>query len=109
MAYQSTLYGLSLSSNLPIPGLARREDIASSQVRIHVREKSECPPPIFSVPSEFFHTALNSNVEGQSVFRANRMSDGSFGFYYGDGARFAVKGDGSEVWADRPENYALED
>jgi hypothetical protein len=31
------------------------------------------------------------------------------GFFYGDGARFAVELRGREVWADWPENYSLED
>lgn len=32
-----------------------------------------------------------------------------FGFFYGDGARFAVERHGHEVWADWPEDYTLED
>ena len=32
-----------------------------------------------------------------------------FGFFYGDGTRFAVERRGREVWADWPKNYALED
>lgn len=38
------------------------------------------------------------------------LPDGSYvGFFYDDGARFAVDGHGREVWADWPENYSLED
>jgi hypothetical protein len=32
-----------------------------------------------------------------------------FGFFYSDGARFAIERKGREVWADWPENYTLED
>jgi hypothetical protein len=32
-----------------------------------------------------------------------------FGFFYRDGARFAVERGGREIWADWPENYTLED
>ena len=32
-----------------------------------------------------------------------------FGFFYNDGARFAVEREGREVWADWPENYTLSD
>jgi hypothetical protein len=32
-----------------------------------------------------------------------------FGFFYRDGARFAVEREGREIWADWPEHYTLED
>ena len=34
---------------------------------------------------------------------------GYFGFFYGDGTRFAVERRGREVWADWPKKYTLED
>jgi hypothetical protein len=38
------------------------------------------------------------------------MLDGRFiGFFYSDGARFAVELQGREIWADWPDNYTLED
>src|SRR6266700_4285804 len=109
MAYRSSLYGLSVSSNLPIPGLLLRDDPGSPDVRIHLRETNETSLPIFSLHSEFFHTTSNLKANGLPVFRASRVCDGFYGFFYGDGGRFAVKSDGSEIWAEGPENYALED
>ena len=109
MAFCHSVYGLRFTSNLPIPGLPVRNDLRDPDVRVHLKEESGRSAPVFSLPSEFFHSSPNLKADGQYVFRASRFSDGSFGFFYGDGARFAIKSDGSEVLADGPENYAHED
>jgi len=42
--------------------------------------------------------------------RVAASADGSyFGFFYGDGAHFAVDRQGRELWADWPEGYSIED
>ena len=48
--------------------------------------------------------------DGQPNLRVGVFPGGDyFGFFYSDGARFAVERRGREVWADWPENYTLED
>lgn len=109
MAVRHSLYGLRLAANLVVPGLPVLNDAFPSDVTIHLKEKSGPIAPVFSIPPRFSYISPNLNANGQSAMRAGSLGDGFFGFFYGDGARFAVRRDGREVWADVPENYALED
>jgi hypothetical protein len=104
-----SLYGLRILSNSPVPGLLVRNDSHDVDITIHLREKNSREAGLDAIPHQFFFTSTYLNSMGQPILRVGNLNDAYFGFFYDDGARFAVKRDGSEVWADGPENYAVED
>jgi len=54
--------------------------------------------------------ALSNFSYASSALRVGMLPGGGyFGFFYEDGARFAVSHDGREIWADWPDGYAIED
>jgi len=66
-----------------------------------------------STPSDsldVFYPTLEDAADGQTNLQVGVLRGGDyFVFSYSDGVRFAVERRGSEVWADWPENYTLED
>jgi hypothetical protein len=104
------LYGLRIAANLPLPGLPVRSDSDLIDVWIRLKEET-APATVFSdPPGDYFYSSPISGAKGESVLRVGMLASGKyFGFFYSDGARFAVEREGREVWADWPENYTLED
>jgi len=109
MFFYHSLYGLRIISNLPVPGLPVICDHKNSDVIIHLRDKDARPPGLGRTPEIFSFTSAHLNAKGEPVLRAGNLNEHYFGLFYDDGARFAVKRDGSEIWADGPEDYAVED
>jgi hypothetical protein len=106
-------YGLRIAANIAVPGLPAqpgRAEQEAADVQIRLNENSAFPPALFALPPEFLHVSPSNGAQGQPNLRVGMLADGKyFGFFYGDGARFAVERDGREVWADWPDNYTLED
>jgi hypothetical protein len=109
MAVHHSLYGLFLSANLPIPSLPVLRYSPSSEIRIHLKESSSACSSIFSSNPHFFYVSPNLDDDGQPNARVGNLGDRFFCFFYGSGARFAVRSDGREIWADGPEGYTVED
>ena len=101
-------YGLRLAVERTIPGLLPSAIAGASDVGIRLKEwrsswKFSESSPVRTPPSSLSAT-------GHPNLRLGVSMDGNyFGFFYGDGARFAVERRGCEVWADWPEDYTLED
>lgn len=110
MPVAHVLYGLRIEANLPVPGLPVHSESDRIDVRIRLKEEAK-PASVFSTPpGDFFYTSPNSGVNGETKLRVGMLAGGDyFGFFYSDGARFAVERLGREIWADWPENYTLED
>lgn len=110
MSLFHVLYGLQIEANLPVPGLPVQRESDSIDVRIWLKEAAE-PAPVFAAsPREMLYTSPNSGVNDETNLRVGMLAGGDyFGFFYSDGARFAVERQGREIWADWPENYTLED
>jgi hypothetical protein len=103
------VYGLRLAASSAIPGLPLRLDSEVPDVRIWLRDLSAFPST-FLEPIDVFHTSPDVTASGQPILRVGLFRGGEhFGFFYGDGVRFAVERSGRELWADWPENYSLED
>jgi hypothetical protein len=103
------VYGLRLAANMALPGLPLQRNSETPDVQI--RLKGGWPFPA-TLPA--FGGGLYSSSDGGPVRLPNLQVGLSsnrehFGFFYADGVRFAVDRRGSEVWADWPENYTLED
>jgi len=74
-----------------------------------MKESPAFPLPILA-PTKVLHTSQRTDVNEQPVLRVGVLRGGEyFGFFYSDGVRFVVDRRGSEVWADWPDNYSLED
>ena len=82
----------------------------SVDVRIRLKEEPAVLLPFSIPPSSFFYTSASDEAHHEPALRVGMLGGGAyFGFFYADGARFAVEREGHEVWADWPENYTLED
>ena len=103
------VYGLRLAANIQLPGLLLQPESDVIDVRIRLKEW-----PAFLPTSphclEVLYKSPTDDGEAEPNLRAGVFPLGEyFGFFYGDGARFAVDRRGTEVWGDWPENYTLED
>lgn len=102
-------YGLRLAANMPVPGLSPTIDSNGVDVRIRLKDWSKFPSS-FPGLTDIFYISAHVGADGQPNLRAGVFPSGEyFGFFYGDGARFAVDRRGGEVWADWPEGYTVED
>ena len=98
------VYGLRIATNVPVPGLSVRSE--SDRIDVWVRLKDEAAPAaVFSdLPGHYFYCSPNSGVSNESNLRVGMIAGGKyFGFFYSDGARFAIEHRGREIWADWPE------
>src|SRR5438552_8237280 len=103
------VYGLQLAANMALPGLPVRRNSETVDVRIQLKDAWPFPGtlPAFG---EGFYSSSDGAPASQPNLQVGLSSNGEhFGFFYGDGARFAVDRHGREVWADWPEDYSLED
>ncbi len=105
------LYGLKIASSLPLPGLpAQPRKSQQVDVQIRLKENSEFLRTLFELPNDYHYTSPDCGTDGDPNLRVGTLASGKYyGFFYSDGARFAVSHEGREIWADWPENYTLED
>ncbi len=108
MFVSHVVYGLRLAADIALPGLPLQLDSDEFDVRIRLQNSIS---PLTSPESfEMFYPHLDDAADGQQNLRVGVFPGGDyFGFFYSDGARFAVERRGREVWADWPENYTLAD
>lgn len=101
-------YGLRLAVSKALPGLSPSDNASLFDVDIHLKE---WPPSWgFSETPVVRTTPTLGSLNERPNLSLGRSSDGDyFGFFYSDGARFAVDSSGHKVWADWPENYTAED
>jgi hypothetical protein len=99
-------YGLRITSSCDVPGLPAHDGSGVGDVEVHLNDGAKFPEP--SNP-EIFYTSENLDESGRPLLRVGRLSDGGYGFFYCDGARFAVDPDGRRIVADWPAGYSLED
>jgi len=109
LSISHAVYGLGLATNIAIPGLRVLNTPAPPDVRIRLKDGGASSPTFVS-PTDTPHPIPDAALDLPPNLRAGVLPGGEyFGFFYSDGARFAVERKGREVWADWPENYALED
>lgn len=110
MFVSHVIYGLRVESNLLLPGLALCEQRGPSDLRILLKEPKKFASKFSASLSHASFTSRHTDGDGESILRVGTPGDGRYiGFYYSDGARFAIEKQGREIWADWPENYTLED
>lgn len=104
------VYGLRVASNLPLPGLAVSNDRGPVDLQIRLKERKKFASKFPVSLSHVFHISPHSDGDGESILQVGTLDDGRYiGFFYSDGARFAIERQGREIWADWPEDYTLED
>ena len=103
------LYGLRLASNRVLPGVPLQHNLETTDVRLQLEDKWHFPIT-HPATAEDQYGVSEGGPDDQSNLRVGLFPDGRyFGLLYRDGVKFAVERRGSEVWADWPENYTLED
>jgi hypothetical protein len=105
------VYGLRIVTNRPLPGLIIQPIATGTDVQICLKDSKSEFISASSIPIVDFHyVSSNSDEHAQPNLRVGMIEGGKyFGFFYSDGARFAIDRAGREVHADWPENYSLED
>jgi hypothetical protein len=103
------IYGLLLESNEALPGLPSLTDGGIPDVRVHIKP-SRSPLGACDASTEFFHISCLTDEGGQSVLRVGYLENGKYVvLLYSDGTRFALDGQGNEVFVDWPDSLTLED
>lgn len=108
MAAFHAVYGLRLTANLALPGLPVQCDSKTPDVTIRFKEKWVFPA-MLPASAENAYSSLDSTSSQPNLRAGLFQGREHFGFFYGDGVRFAVERQGREVWSDWPENSTLED
>jgi hypothetical protein len=105
------IYGLRVAANRAIPGLLPRPDFSGqTDLRIHMKGSPAFPAAVSESSAEYFYASPTRDEAGQPTLRVATFACGAyFGFFYSDGARYAIDREGRELWADWPEDYAIED
>ena len=98
-----------LTSNRAVSGLAPQSESKTTDVRIRLRETAPFSPSLEQSDGYFYSSPVCGGLERPNLCIKVDPSLEYFAFFYRDGARFTVRRDGSEVWADWPEDYAIED
>ncbi len=104
------VYGLRISSNVPIPSLPALNFNRNDEADVHawLKDQSRGVEP-FSNSPEIFYTSHHKNAQGEPIVRVGFLGDNYFVFFYSGNLRFAVARDGREVLGDWPDDYSLED
>ena len=111
MTASHLVYGLRVVSSLTLPGLRLhlQSNSETFDVRISLKDGWPFPTAIPAFRKNLRGGSENSEEELPDLRAGLLFSGEHFGFFYSDGARFAVERRAREVWADWPENYTLED
>jgi energy-coupling factor transporter ATP-binding protein EcfA2 len=102
-------YGLTLRSDLPIPGLTINEE---SQFDVAVWLASPTPASLDfgRHPVDPWYTSDYQDENGNPTLKAWRLSDSSgFKLKYSDGIEFIIDEQGNNIWAKWPSDMTLED
>jgi hypothetical protein len=102
-------FGLSVASDLPVPGLVPRTGFVGADVHLWFRQR----PPRLKEPQSGetpFYVSPDGNGMGVPSLRVQITNDGGyFCFRYTDGTKFLVDRGGTNVWASWPRTLTLED
>lgn len=106
-----TAYGLRIEANQVVPGLvALPRPHAACDLRVTLGSSPACLCADALKPDDTIYLSPCADSEGQSSLRVARLDGGAYiGFFYSDGARFAIDRQGQTLWADWPSGYSVED
>ena len=106
-----SVFGLQLSSNLPIPELIPENTSASNpDVILHMAASPYTAGEISSDPETLTYTSAYTDEAGQPALRIWKIADGDLlRLAYYDGMQFWMNRKGTELWAQWPNNLKIED
>lgn len=94
---------------MALPGLPLNSDSEAPDIMVRMNDWGPFPARLPAL-SENLYSPSHGASSGEPNLRVGLFHDRRyFGFFYGDGVRFAVERQGREVWGDWPENYTFED
>jgi len=106
MTFHYVAYGITFSSDLPIPGLASVESTAQ-HVRVHFTERLK---PDVGDEAKPFLISESTDELGEPILTAWKMVKPlGYKLRYCDGIEFIIAESGNEIWCSRPPNMTLED
>ena len=111
MSVRHQIYGLRVVANRAIPGLPPQLDSScEADLHVHLKCAPAFPPAVSGSSATFLYTSPNCDEAGQPTLRVASFAGGAYlGFFYSDGAHFAIDREGRELWVDWPEGYSIED
>lgn len=110
MAFGHTVYGLRISSNLPIPGLASTELIAVPDLRITFGISPTGILASSPAAEPCWNSSTGDGEENLPLLQVWKVANGShFHFLYHDGTEFILDRAGTRVWSVWPDGFTLED
>jgi hypothetical protein len=106
----SSAFGLSVWSNLPVPGLRAMAGAARADVRVWLDAMPSLPGGAGEAAWQLVYPVGNAGGGTEPPLRVWRAPGGEyFRFRYADGSEFLIGESGSQVWATWPEPLTLED
>ncbi len=111
MNFTYSVFGLLLSSNLPIPELIPEKTSASSPcVIIHMDASPYTAGEIRNEQETLTYTSAYIDETGQPALRIWKIAgSGLLRLAYYDGTQFWMNHEGTELWAQWPNNLTIED
>lgn len=106
-----TVFGLTIRSNLSVPGLAPSEDSGkSADLRMYLGVSPHSDLGMARQPEELSYESSYTDASGSPALRIWRSPDGLYlRLAYYDGMQFWLERAGKEIWAIWPEGSTLED
>jgi len=110
IALTYSVFGLSLLSNHPIPGLVSTEPTSDCpQVRVHIGVLPHASSDVSSDPEELMYTSAYLGRSGAPLLRVWQSRNGAYmRLCYLNGMQFWLDRDGTNVWTSGPDSCSIE-
>lgn len=111
MAFTHIVFGLTVQSNLPIPGLSPLDSPSeAADVELHLGVSPNSKTEIPADSEDLTYTSSYTDESGNPALRIWKSADGAFlRLAYCDGFQFWLEREGKSLWAAWPAASTLED
>jgi hypothetical protein len=107
--FHYSAFGLSLHSNLHLPGLIAMDFSASTpEVQMHLGALPHTAKEVRLSPKELVYASYNASDSGEPALRVWQVDGGAlFSLSYANGMQFWLDQRGTEIWASWPETSSV--